>query len=209
MGSVIGVAAATLCGVAPDPRRGYHAFMKKLLFALFALSPLLSPPLFAATATKKPAPPAAAEPLRHLGGAGAWQAYVLGDKSGEVCYLVGDPKKSEPAKLKRKPAVAMVTHRPKEGVTDVVSFTEGYPLKTGSTVALEIDGNKFSLFTKGDTAWSRTAELDKSIVKAMAKGKNAVVKASPQKGPATTDGYSLAGFGHALSLIDKACNVKQ
>jgi hypothetical protein len=94
-------------------------------------------------------------------------------------------------------------------VTDVVSFTEGYPLKSGSNVALDIDGTSFSMFTHGDTAWSRTAELDHTIVQAMAKGRMAVVKGAPQKGPATTDAYSLAGFTHALSLIDKACNVKQ
>ena len=184
--------------------------MKKLAPILLVL-PLLSPAPPAAAATKKPppAPSPAAEPLRHIGGAGGWQAYVFGEKSGPVCYLVGDPKKSGPVKFKRKPAVVMVTHRPKEGVTDVVSFTEGYPLKSGSNLELEIDGNKFTLFTKGDTAWSRTAELDKTIVTAMTKGHLAIAKASPQKGPATTDEYSLAGFTHALSLIDKACNVKQ
>ncbi|HEV2300495.1 MAG TPA: invasion associated locus B family protein [Stellaceae bacterium] len=184
--------------------------MKKLVLALLVL-PLLSPAPAAAAATKKkpPTPGPTAEPLRHIGGAGSWQAYVFSEKSGPVCYLVGDPKKSEPARFKRKPAVAMVTHRPKEGVVDVVSFTEGYPLKSGSNVALDIDGSKFSMFTKGDTAWSPTAELDKTIVKAMTKGHAAIVKGAPQKGPATTDDYSLAGFTHALSLIDKACNVKQ
>lgn len=183
--------------------------MKKLALALLVL-PLMSPaPPAAAVTKKKPPAEPAAEPLHHIGGAGAWQAYVFADKSGPVCYLVGDPKKSEPAKFHRKPAVAMVTHRPKEGVTDVVSFTEGYPLKSGSNVALDVDGTKFSMFTKGDTAWSRTAELDHTIVQALTKGRVAVVKGTPQKGPVTTDGYSLAGFTHALSLIDKACNVKQ
>lgn len=184
--------------------------MKKLALALLAL-PLLSPapPAAAAVAKKKPPPHPAAEPLRHLGGGGAWQAYLLDEKSGPVCYLVGDPKKSEPAKFHRKEIVAMVTHRPKEGVTDVVSFSEGYPLKRGSNVALDIDGAKFSMFTRDDTAWSRTSELDHNIVKAMTKGRVATVKGTPQKGPATTDEYSLAGFTHALSLIDKACNVKQ
>jgi hypothetical protein len=183
--------------------------MQKLALALLAL-PLLSPVLPAVAAVKKkPAPSPTAEPVRHLGGAGAWQAYVLDEKSGPVCYLVGDSNKSEPAKFRRKEVYAMVTHRPKEGVTDVVSFTEGYPLKSGSNVALDIGGSKFDMFTKGDTAWSRTSELDHTIVQAMAKGRIAIVKGTPQKGRTTTDKYSLAGFSHALSLIDKACNVKQ
>ena len=88
----------------------------------------------------------------------------------------------------------MVTHRPQENVANVVSFAEGYPLKDGSTASLDIDGTHFELFTKGDTAWSRTSDLDKTIVKAMAKGRQAILKATPQKGPPTSDSYSLSGF---------------
>jgi hypothetical protein len=43
----------------------------------------------------------------------------------------------------------------------------------------------------------------------MSKGQQAVVKGTPQKGPATTDTFSLAGFAQALALIDKACDVKR
>ena len=103
----------------------------------------------------------------------------------------------------------MVTHRPGEKVANVVSFIEGYPLKEGSEVSLDVGGTKFDLFTQGDSAWARTSELDKSIVEAMAKGKQAIVKGMPQKGSATTDTYSLAGFAQALALIDKACDVKR
>jgi Invasion associated locus B (IalB) protein len=118
-------------------------------------------------------------------------------------------EEKEPAGGKRKHSVAMVTHRPGEKVANVVSFVEGYPLKEGSNVSLDIGGAKFDLFTKGDSAWARTAELDKAIVEAMAKAKQATVKSMPQKGPSTTDTYSLAGFAQALALIDKACDVKR
>ena len=103
----------------------------------------------------------------------------------------------------------MVTHRPAEKIANVVSFVAGYPLKDGSEVSLDIGGSKFELFTKDDSAWARTAELDKSIVATLAKGKQAVVKGLPQKGPATTDVYALGGFAKALALIDKACGVKR
>lgn len=103
----------------------------------------------------------------------------------------------------------MVTHRPGEKIANVVSFAEGYPLKESSNVVLEVGGAKFDLFTKGDSAWARTPEIDKAIVEAMAKGKQAVVRGVPQTGPPTTDTYSLAGFAKALALIDKACEVKR
>jgi hypothetical protein len=180
------------------------------LSLLFALSPALSG--HAAEKQKKPAEPkhaAAKTAVQRLGGTGAWNAYVYKEKSGRVCYLAGGPQKSEPAKFKRKPPAAMVTHRPAENVANVVSFDEGYPLKEGSDASLDIDGTHFDLFTKVDTAWSRTADLDKTIVEAMAKGRQAVLKAMPQKGLPTTDTYSLSGFAQTLALIDKACGIKR
>ena len=147
--------------------------------------------------------------VQRLGGSGAWSAYLYHQKSGRVCYLAGGPQKSEPAKFKRKLAAAMVTHRPEENVANVVSFDEGTPLREGSDAVLSIDGTNFDLFTKGDIAWSRTSELDKTIVEAMAKGRQAVLKATPQKGPPTIDIYSLSGFAQTLSLIDKACGIKR
>jgi hypothetical protein len=168
----------------------------------------VAPPGRAETVKKPTAPkhPAAAQ---RLGGVGAWNAYLYKAKSGRVCYLAGAPQKSEPAKFKRKPRSATVTHRPDENVFNVVSFDEGYLLKEGSDASLDIGGTDFDLFTKGDGAWSRTSDLDKAIVEAMAKAKQAVVKGTPQKGPPTTDTYSLAGFTQTLALIDKACGVKR
>jgi len=153
--------------------------------------------------------PAAANPTERLGSSDAWTAFTYRERSGKVCYVAGAPQKSEPASAKRRPPVAMVTHRPGEKAANVVSFDAGYPLKEGSDVSLDIGGEKFDLFTRDDSAWARTSELDKTIVETMAKGKQAVVKATPQKGPATTDTFSLAGFAQALAMIDKACEIKR
>jgi Invasion associated locus B (IalB) protein len=187
-----------------DGRPLHFSFLVGLLFSISAAAYAESSkkPGEAAQTTSGPQP-------ERLGAADVWTAYAYSEKTGKVCYLAGAPKKSEPAGGKRKPPVAMVTHRPGERITNVVSFVEGYPLKEGSEVSLDIAGAKFDLFAKGDSAWARTPELDKSIVEAMTKGKQAVVKGTPQKGPTTTDTYSLAGFTQALALIDKACDVKR
>jgi len=101
----------------------------------------------------------------------------------------------------------MVTHRPSESISNVVSFVEGYLLKTGSDVALEVDDKKFDLFTNDDSAWARTADLDRTIVSALTNGRTATVKGTPHSGKPTTDTYSLAGFAKALALIDEACGI--
>ena len=170
--------------------------------ALVAALAMLSPAEAAAPKTQS----AAAQPL---GTSDSWSAYQATDGTGQVCYLVGKPQKSEPANFARKPPMAMVTHRPAEKIANVVSFVEGYPIKEGSEVAIDVGGGKFDLFTKGDAAWARTAELDRTIVAALGKAKRVVVHGVPQKGPATTDVYPLAGFPKALALIDKACGVKR
>jgi Invasion associated locus B (IalB) protein len=144
-----------------------------------------------------------------LGSAGAWSAYASADQTGRVCFLVGHPQKSEGVGVGRKEVMAMVTHRPAEHISNVVSFVEGYPLKEGSDVNLEVGDRKFELFTKDDSAWARTSELDRTIVATLAKGSKAVVKGEPQKGRPTIDIYSLSGFDRALALIDKACGIKR
>jgi Invasion associated locus B (IalB) protein len=176
--------------------------------ALAALSPAQAAEPKKHPATKTPAAPTAPA-AEALGKFDAWTAYTSQDKAGKVCYLAGEPQKSEPAGFGRKPPTAMVTHRPVEKIDNVVSFVEGYALKEGSEVALDVGGSKFALFTKDDSAWARTADLDRTIVAALAKGKQVVVKGVPQKGPPTTDFYSLVGFAKALALIDKACGVKR
>ena len=184
-----------------------------LVGALAVSAVAMTPPAAAATHKKRhhvaqPAPQAT--PTAHsLGQFDAWAAYVSQDKTGKVCYLVGQPQKSEPAGISRKQPSAMVTHRPVEKIDNVVSLVEGYALKEGSDVALDVSGSKFELFTKDDSAWARTSDLDKTIVTALSKAKQAVVKGVPQKGPGTTDIYALAGFAKALAAIDKACGVRR
>ncbi len=128
---------------------------------------------------------------------------------GQICYIVGDPAKTEPANAKRDPVHLLVTHNTSDKTNSVVSFIAGYAFKDGSPAELDIGGNAFSLFTKDDTAWARDAATDKSIVEAMLKGKQAVLKGSSARGTATTDTYALAGFGKVLAEIDKACKVKR
>ena len=190
--------------------------IRSVVFAGLALAVTLATlsPAEAARAKKHAPPPPAEAPAptgtaQPLGTSDSWSAYHSADGTGPVCYLVGKPQKSEPANFARKPPMAMVTHRPAEKIANVVSFVAGYPLKDGSEVTIEIGSGKFELFTKDDAAWARTAELDRTIVAALGKAKRVVVHGVPQKGPATTDVYALAGFPKALALIDKACGVKR
>jgi invasion protein IalB len=147
--------------------------------------------------------------ITKLGGAEGWEAYADAAGNKKICYLIGKPSKSEPAKIKRGSVYASVTHRPSEKRFNEVSFNSGYLFKDGSDAELSIDGKDFSLFTDKDGAWTRDAATDKAVVEALARGKQAVIKGTSIRGTATTDTYSLFGFSKALAAIDQACGVKR
>lgn len=149
------------------------------------------------------------ETVSKLGGAQGWQAYLDNAKGQKVCYLIGEPSKSEPANAKRAKVFASVTHRPHDKISNEVSFNAGYLFKEGSDAEVTVDNKKFELFTNKDTAWARDATTDKALVDALAKGKQVVMKGVSARGTATIDTYALAGFGQALGEIDKACGVKR
>lgn len=198
------------------PDMSVPAPLRVAALAFIALSST-SPVMLAAT----PAPPAPQKPthqvqqkespqgVTRLGGAQGWEAYSDSEKGEKICYLMGEPTKSEPAGAKRSKVFASITHRPADKVSNEVSFNAGYTLKEGSEVELVIDGHKFSLFTNKDGAWGRDAKTDKDVVDALVKGKQAIVKGTSARGTDTTDTYSLVGLSQALAAIDKACGVKR
>jgi hypothetical protein len=149
------------------------------------------------------------ETISKLGGAQGWQAYLDNAKGQKVCYLIGEPSKSEPGSAKRAKVFASVTHRPHDKISNEVSFNAGYLFKEGSDAEVTVDSKKFELFTNKDTAWARDATTDKALVDALAKGKQVMMKGVSARGTATIDTYTLAGFGQALGEIDKACGVKR
>jgi hypothetical protein len=188
---------------------------RALIAALLGITGLLADPGHAQTANSPSGRPLKATPAqatlptpKRLGGAESWVAYTSSEKAGQICYVVGQPNKSEPAGLKREVHL-LVTHNKGDKTTNVVSFIAGYKFKDGSDAQLTIGDKKFDLFTKDDTAWARDAATDKAIVDAMLKGKQAVIKGTPVKGAATTDTYTLTGFAQAVVEIDKSCNIKR
>jgi hypothetical protein len=139
----------------------------------------------------------------------SWTAWTYPVKGGKVCYVVGEPVKTEPDNVKRGSVDALVTHNTADKTSNVVSFIAGYPFAERSEVKLAIDGKDFSLFTDKDTAWARDSATDKAIVEAMIKGERAVVKGTSSRGTNTTDTYSLIGFTRVITAIDQACGVKR
>lgn len=134
-----------------------------------------------------------------------WSAYAYADKKGKVCYAASQPKSQEPKGANRDPAYFMITARPSENVRSEVSVIIGYRFKEGSKVTVDIDGQKFSMFTKEDGAWIENAAEETAMIEAMKKGHAMSVSGTSSRGTVTTDNYSLSGISASLDAMGKSC----
>ncbi|MGE0210897.1 MAG: invasion associated locus B family protein [Parvibaculaceae bacterium] len=148
---------------------------------------------------------AGAQEPSSLGEFSDWAAYTYKSKNGPVCYIVSQPKKSQPDGVTRDPIFFLITHRPGEKVRNEVNTIIGYPFKKESSATVQVGSDSFELFTSGDGAWSESSARDSAIVAAMKSGQSMTVKGTSWRGTSTTDQYSLAGVSAAMQKIDSTC----
>jgi len=155
-----------------------------------------------------PAAPLAADGAKLLSSHGDWEAYLETEAGKKVCYIGSKPKKESGKYRKRGDTYVLITHRPAESSTNVVSVSAGYTYQPASEVDVAVGDHKFRLFTDGDYAFAYDAKTDGDVVQAMIKGAQMSVKGTSNRGTATTDVYSLKGFTAAYKAIGQACGVK-
>jgi invasion protein IalB len=138
---------------------------------------------------------------------GKWTTYEFIDNGQKVCYMASAPIEDTGNYKTRGEISALITHWPTKDSQNVFSYVAGYPYKNGSTVTVSISGLNFSLFTKGEMAWSADEATDKRLIDAIKNGSKMVVKGTSTKGTVTTDTFSLEGSTAAHNAISKACGV--
>ncbi|SDE81504.1 invasion associated locus B family protein [Rhodospira trueperi] len=169
---------------------------------LFVLALLVSTIVLGTTASSSQA---LAQDVRTIGKFRDWTAYTYDEGGSKVCYIASRPQKDQGNYTRRGDIFAIVSHRPAEGASNVVSFVAGYPYKEQSEVSVTVDGrNAFTLFTHDETAWAYD-EDDAKLVTAMKAGSEMVVVGTSSRGTRTTDTYSLMGFTNAHEAITGEC----
>lgn len=133
-----------------------------------------------------------------------WTVYTTTLQGKKTCYAATFPKKKQGNYKKRDEPYFIVTRI--RGNTYEISTYSGYPYRSGSNVSLNIEGTKFSLFTKGERAWASSAGMDNDIVAHMRKKSNMSVQGTSQLGTYSKDTYSLMGFSAASERMDSICN---
>ena len=139
---------------------------------------------------------------------GDWTVFAADNP--KECWAVSPPKATQntdangaPREVTRGDIRLYVAYRP--GQNGEVSFTGGYPFAPDSTVEVDIGGNKFNLFTEGESAWTGSASEDEKLIGALRNGSNAVITGRSSRGTVTKDTFSLAGITAATNTARGRC----
>jgi invasion protein IalB len=152
----------------------------------------------------------AASPPKSIGSFGDWSAWEIADGKNKICYIATKPKSTDDKGLKRTTVQIQVSNRTADKVKNEVGVYVGYAIRPNTKVTATVDTEAFELLPstqKGyrETAWIHEAARERQFVEAMMKGSALKVSATPEKGSATTDSYSLSGVTAALKAIADRC----
>lgn len=132
----------------------------------------------------------------------AWGAYSHNGANGKICYVLSIPTQKEPADRDHGDVFFMVAKHPGQQANLEPQFTVGYPFADSSKVILDIDGKKFSMFTKGSNAWMENPADEPNVVAAMRAGSKMSVSGQSRRGTQTSYAYSLSGVTASLKELD-------
>ncbi len=139
-----------------------------------------------------------------------WSVFVA--EGPKECFAVTAPKSTVNSRggqvvqgVVRSDIRLFVFYRPGSNVKGQVAFTGGYTFASGKAVTLDIDGQKFTLSSKGEWAWPASAAEDAKIVAAMKRGSNATISAQSGRPTFTKDTFSLSGFTKAVGIAAQNC----
>lgn len=135
-----------------------------------------------------------------------WEVYSYDGQGGKICYALSKPKDKQPADRDHGDVFFFLSNRPQEGVKGETSILVGYTFKENSSVVVDVDGKKFTMFTKGDGAWMENPAQEASLLQAMRAGRAMTVSGTSSRGTETTYRFSLSGVTAASNQVSQSCN---
>lgn len=145
---------------------------------------------------------AAAQTPTRMSQFNAWGSYSYTAAGGKVCYILSTPTAMEPANVDHGDIFFLISQKPGQGVSYEPQVVMGYQMQEGSKVVVDVDGKKYTLFTRGESAWMENAAEEPQLVAALRAGTTLRVDAKSRRGTATQYTYSLSGVTAALQSIN-------
>jgi len=147
-----------------------------------------------------------AEEIKKIGKFKDWEAMVVTEPSGKVCFAQSSPILQAPKSSKRD-AKLFIAFRPAEKIINEVSVTAGYEFNKNNSITAASGKNKFKFDIKEQGfAWIADTKIEYRMIKRMKKGSRIMITGYNQKGSQTIDHYSLLGFTKAYNATKKACS---
>ena len=147
-----------------------------------------------------------AEEIKKIGKFKDWEAMVVTEATGKVCFAQSSPILQAPKSNKRD-AKLFIAFRPAEKIINEVSVTAGYEFNKNNSITAASGKNKFKFDIKEQGfAWIADTKIEYRMIKRMKKGSRIMITGYNQKGSQTIDHYSLLGFTKAYNTTKKACS---
>ena len=147
-----------------------------------------------------------AQEIKKIGKYKDWEAMVLMDAEGKVCFAQSLPILQAP-KANKRDAKLFVAFRPTDNIKNEVSVTPGYEFNKKNSVTAASGKNKFKFDIKEQGfAWIADNKIELKMIKQMRKGSRIMITGYNQQGSQTIDHYSLLGFTKAYNASKKACS---
>ena len=147
-----------------------------------------------------------AQEIKKIGKYKDWEAMVVMDADGKVCFAQSLPILQAP-KTNKRDAKLFVAFRPNDNIKNEVSVTPGYEFNKNNSVTAASGKNKFTFDIKEQGfAWIADNKIELKMIKQMRKGSRIMITGYNQQGSQTIDHYSLLGFTKAYNASKKACS---
>ena len=116
-----------------------------------------------------------AQEIKKIGKYKDWEAMVVSESTGKVCFAQSSPILQAPKSNKRD-AKLFVAFRPSESIANEVSVTPGYEFNNNNSVTAASGKNKFKFDIKEQGfAWIADNKIELKMIKQMRKGSRIMI----------------------------------
>ena len=136
-----------------------------------------------------------------------WEAMVITEQAGKVCFAQSAPVLQAP-KSNIRGARMFVSFRPGEKISNEISITGGYEFNNKNSITATSGKSKYKFdIAQEGFAWIANNKIENKMIKTMKRGSRIMVTGYNQKGSQTKDHYSLLGFTKAYNATKEACKI--
>ena len=135
-----------------------------------------------------------------------WEAMVIVEQTGKVCFAQSVPVLQAP-KSNLREARMFVSFRPGEKISNEISITGGYEFNNKNSITAKSGKSKYKFdIAQEGFAWIANNKIENKMIKTMKRGSRIMITGYNQKGSQTIDHYSLLGFTKAYNAAKTSCS---